>query len=93
VLAIQFDQLPGLDGTHPNYSAAAREVVHLTCELTRAMDRDKGLSTAGGAHNFDLAGDYHKERDVSIPLLDEHLTTLHHTHVSVWRNATNLRWS
>jgi hypothetical protein len=55
------------------------------------MDRDKGLSSARGAHNFDLAGDHYKEWDISISLLDEHLATLHCTHVPVCCNATNLR--
>jgi hypothetical protein len=47
------------------------------------MDRDKGLNTARGTHNFDLAGDYHKEWDISITLLDDHLATLYWTRVAV----------
>jgi hypothetical protein len=93
VLAIQFDQLTLLGGTHPDDSRAAREVVDLTSELTRAMNGNKGLNTARGTHNFDLAGDHHKEWDISISLLNEHLARLHCTHISMRCNATNLRRS
>jgi hypothetical protein len=93
VLAIQFDQLTRLGGTHPNDSRAAREHVGLTSELTWAMDRDKGFNTARGAHNFDFAGDHHKEWDLSITLFDEHLTTLHCMDMSMRCDATNLRRS
>jgi hypothetical protein len=88
-----FNQFTLFGGTHPNDSRAAREVVDLTSELTRAMNRDKGFNTARGAHNFDLAGDHQKEWDISITLLDEHLAMLHCTHMSMSCNATNLRRS
>jgi len=91
MLAIQFDQLTLLGGTHPKDSRPAREHVDLTSELTCAMDRDKGFNTARGAHNFNLTGDHHKEWDIFITLLDEHLAMLHCTHVPVRCNATNLR--
>jgi hypothetical protein len=93
VLTIQFDQFTLLGGTHPNDSRAAREIVDLTSELTWAMNRDKGFNTARGAHNFDFTGDNHKEREISITLLDEHLAMLHCTHMSMRCNATNLCWS
>jgi chitinase len=81
VLAIQFNQLTRLGATHLKDSRAAREVVDLTGEVTWAMNCDKGFNSTRRAHNFDLAGYYYKEWDISITLLDDHLAKLHCAHM------------
>jgi hypothetical protein len=56
------------------------------------MDSDKGLIGRGGPHNLEFACDHNKERYGGVSLLDEHFTTLNHTHMSMRCNTTNLSW-
>jgi hypothetical protein len=88
-LAIQVNHLAALEGTRSKERAAAGEGAHLTRELPRTMDGDKGLSRPRGAHNLQFAGDNHKERYGTITLLDEHLARLYVTHAPVRGNPTD----
>ena len=61
MLAIQFDHLSWLSGTHAKKSPSARQRADLAGELTRAMNGNKGLNGARGAYNLKLAGYNYKE--------------------------------
>jgi hypothetical protein len=76
VLAIKFNNLTRLTGTHTKESSSTGNRVNLARELTRDEDSDKGLSGAEGAHDLELAGDDHKERYSDVSLFVEHFTNV-----------------
>ena len=90
-LTVKFYHLALLCSACSKEGTAAREHIELAGKLAWAMNGDEGLNGPAGTHYFDLAGDHHKERYDAVSLLDEHIATLHRSHVPPTPcNSTNL---